>query len=56
MPDAHPESLRQRAVRAYEDGIDGYLAVAERFSIGIATVKRWVKLQRTVGTVEPRAS
>ena len=54
MPDPHPQELRERAVRSYENGVDGYLAVADRFSISEASLKRWVYLKRREGTLEPR--
>jgi len=54
MPDPHPQELRERAVRSYEDGADGYLMVADRFSISVASLKRWVYLKRREGTLEPR--
>jgi transposase len=54
MPDPHPQELRERAVRSYEDGVDGYLTVADRFSISVASLKRWVYLNRREGTLEPR--
>jgi transposase len=54
MPDPHPQGLRERAVQSYEDGAESYLTVAQRFSIGAASLKRWVRLKRTEGTLEPR--
>ena len=54
MPDPHPQGLRERSVQSYEDGVESYLTVAKRFSIGVASLKRWVRLRRTEGTLEPR--
>ena len=54
MPDPHPQELRERAVRSYEDGVDGYPTVANQFSISVASLKRWVYLKRREGTLEPR--
>ena len=55
MPDPHPIELRLRAVDAYEAGEGTYPEVARRFSIGEASVRRWVKQSRDRGTVEPLA-
>ncbi len=42
MAEAYPVALRERVVRAYEAGDGSYPAMAARFSLGEATVKRWV--------------
>ena len=54
MPDPHPQGLRERAVQSYEDGVESYLTVAQDFSIGVASLKRWVRLKRIEGTLKPR--
>ena len=54
MPDAYPIELRERVVRAYEAGDGSYRLVAEQFSLGEATVKRWVWLFQESGSVTPR--
>jgi putative transposase len=53
MPNPYPTPLRERAVRAYETGTDSYVEVAQRFSIGLATLVRWVQRARDTGTVAP---
>ena len=53
MGEPHPNALRERVVRAYEAGEGAYPDIAARFSIGEATVKRWVWRYRRHGTVEP---
>ena len=53
MPNPYPVSLRERAVRAYETGPDSYAKVAERFSIGLATLVRWVQRARDTGSLTP---
>lgn len=53
MAEAHPEELRRRVVEAYESGEGSYPAVAEQFSVGEASVKRWVWLFRREGHVRP---
>ena len=55
MPNPYPTELRVLAVRAYEAGDETYVAVAERFSIGEATLQRWVRRQRTTGALAPLA-
>jgi transposase len=42
MAEAYPVALRERVVRAYEAGDGSYPTIAVRFSLGEATVKRWV--------------
>lgn len=53
MPNPYPIELRERAVRAYEDGIDTYVAVAQRFSIAVSTLCDWVRQSRESGHVMP---
>lgn len=54
MPGAHSVQIRERVVRAYEAGEGSYAALALRFSVGEASVKRWVWLHRESGAVQPR--
>jgi transposase len=54
MSEPHPLELRVRAVQAHEAGEGSYSAIAERFSVGEASVKRWVWRYRSHGTFEPR--
>lgn len=53
MPNPYPTALRERAVRAYETGTETYAAVADRFSIGLNTLLRWVQRARRTGSVAP---
>jgi len=53
MPNPYPSALRERAVRAYEDGTDRYTDVAAVFGIGLATLVRWVQRARESGVLEP---
>jgi transposase len=55
MPNPFPTALRARAVHAYEAGAETYDVVAARFEVGVATLQRWVRRQRTTGTVDPLA-
>ena len=54
MPAPYPIELRERAVDAYESGSESYGVVAERFSVAIRPLQRWVKLRRETGSVEPK--
>ena len=53
MPSAYSIDLRQRAVEAYEKGNESYAEVAERFSVGVASLDRWVSRFRATGSVAP---
>lgn|SRR5689334_12050047 len=53
MSEPHPFELRMRAVEAHEAGEGSYATIAARFSVGEASVKRWVWRYRSQGTVEP---
>jgi transposase len=50
---AYSLDLRERAVDAYESGNGSYKAVAARFSVGVATLDRWVSRFRATGSVAP---
>jgi len=54
MAEAHPVALRERVVAAYEGGGGSYPTIAEEFSVGEATVRRWVGQVRDVGHLNPR--
>lgn len=53
MAEPHPIELRQRVVDAYESGQGSYPTVAELFSVGEASVKRWVLQHRREGHLKP---
>src|SRR5215210_268342 len=55
MPNPYPTPLRARAVHAYEAGHEAYEVVAARFEVGVATLQRWVRRQRTTGALDPLA-
>ena len=55
MPNPYPTALRARAVHAYEAGHEAYEVVAARFEVGVATLQRWVRRQRTTGALDPLA-
>jgi transposase len=54
MAEAYPVSLRVRVVDAYEAGEGSYATIAERFTLGTATVKRWVAQRRCDGHLNPK--
>jgi transposase len=47
--------VRQRAVDCYLSGEGTYEAVAARFSVGTASVKRWVKQHQETGSLQPKS-
>jgi transposase len=55
MGNPHPNELRERVVKAYESGEGAYPVIASMFSLGEATVKRWVWRHRERGSVAPVA-
>jgi|SRR5215217_3016185 len=50
---AYSLDLRTRVVAAAEAGTP-LVGVAERFAVGVATVRRWVRLQEATGSLAPR--
>lgn len=54
MPAPLSPDLRLRVVQTYENGDDTVEAVAARFEVGPASLKRWVWLWRATGSVEPK--
>jgi transposase-like protein len=55
MPNPYPIELRERAVRAYEEGEDSHTAVAEQFALNPWTLLRWIVRRRETGSVAPLA-
>jgi transposase len=53
MAEAYSVELRERVVRAYESGEGSLVEVGARFTIGEATVKRWIWLKRKTGDLTP---
>lgn len=51
---AYSLDLRQRVVRAYEQGHDSIATIAERFSVSVGFVKKMLHLKRATGDLEPR--
>jgi transposase len=49
------EDLRQRVVSAYKAGGVTYAQVAKQFSVGNASVSRWLRLDREQGSLAPKA-
>lgn len=46
MPKPLPLALRERVVAAYNNGEGSYSELAARFSVGQASVNRWLRLAR----------
>ena len=55
MPGSLSIDLRKRAVAEYRKGGMTYADVAEQFSVGEATVNRWLRLERETGDLAPRS-
>lgn len=53
MAEPLPVPLRQRVVDSYERGEGSYLTVAQKFGVGIVSVRRWVARYRDLGHVLP---
>ncbi len=53
MPAPYPLELRERVVDAYLAGAGTFAEVGELFSVGEATVNRWVQRKRRTGGVAP---
>jgi transposase len=51
---AYSLDLRQRVVKAYEQGNDSIATVAERFSVSVGFVKKMLSLSHTTGELAPR--
>jgi transposase len=50
---AYSLDLRSRVLAAVEAGTP-LVTVAERFQVGVATVRRWVRLHEATGALHPR--
>lgn len=51
MPGALSKDLRLRVIQAYDNGEGSYAELAERFQIGVASVKHWMWRRRDTGDV-----
>jgi transposase len=54
MPQPYSIDLRQRVVDAYASENRSFQEIAEHFSVGEASVNRWVSLFRRTGSVAPK--
>ncbi len=50
----YSQDLRQRVVQAYEGGEGSYAKLAQRFMVNVSTVRNWMKLQRTTGSLKAK--
>ena len=53
MPHPYAQELRERVVKAWQEGELTQKEVAERFSVGQQTVVRWVARLRRTGSLDP---
>ena len=53
MPNPWDDTLRRRAVHAYEAGEGAYEDLAALFEIGVRTLQRWVQEYRAEGALTP---
>lgn len=53
MPKPLSIELRERAIEAYERGEGTQVEIAGRFGVGEATIRRWWRLRRESGSLEP---
>lgn len=51
---AYGLELRRRIVAAYQNGEGSLREVAERFAVAVVTVRDYLALHRTTGSLEPR--
>ncbi len=54
MPNPWDDTLRRRAVHAYEAGEGAYEDLAALFEIGVRTLQRWVQEYRAEGALTPK--
>ncbi len=53
MPSPLSLDLRTRAIEAYERGEGTQVEIAARFGVGEASIRRWWRLKRENGSLEP---
>jgi transposase len=51
MVKAYGEDLRIRVVNRVKDGQESHQQIADIFDVGIATLRRWIKLHKDTGSV-----
>lgn len=52
MPKPYSKDLRIRVVNRVEKGKECHQQIADNFGVGIATLRRWIKLHKDTGSVE----
>jgi transposase len=52
MVQAYSKDLRTRVINRIKDGKETHQEVADIFEVGIATLRRWVKLHKETGSVD----
>ena len=53
MPNPYPLELRERVVRACEQGLGSQAEVAAMFGVSVSAVETWLRRFRRYGTLEP---
>ena len=56
MPKALSKDLRERIVKAYNDGIGTISSIAKLFDVSIRSVNKYLSLHRTTGDLTPGKS
>jgi transposase len=54
MPKPISVEVRERVVAAHREGLGTYEELAEIFSVGAASVNRWLRMARETGTLVPK--
>lgn len=54
MPAAYSVDLRKRAVSAYEKGEGTQPEIAQKYSISLSTLQKWLALKDETGAIVPR--
>jgi transposase len=51
MAQAYSNDLRVRVINRIQDGKESHQQVADIFDVGVATVRRWIKLHKETGSL-----
>lgn len=54
MPAPYSLDLRRKAISAYEKSEGSQKEIAQRFSIGLRTLKEWIFIKKETGEVNPK--
>ena len=56
MSQAYSNDLRIRVINRVKDGKESHQEIADNFEIGVATLRRWVRLNKDTGSVKCRVA